>query len=110
MSATGILFTAEGAREVTLSGDVLVDEIRKPMTWQPIETAPKDGTHILLFDPEADYDSSWNDYEGRYLPRIAVAHWKPYPNGYGGWKGYYSGIDAIENPTHWMPLPEPPGA
>ncbi|WP_367079153.1 DUF551 domain-containing protein [Luteitalea sp.] len=69
------------------------------MTWQPIETAPKDGTPVLVYFPEIGVwevrwstdvfdDGFWcvsdNKFEDRPLR---------------GW---------IENPTHWMPLPAPP--
>ena len=63
--------------------------------WQPIETAPRDGTEILLFDADTDptiYVGGY-DYDGRY------------------W--FYSELLAQDvvgeaTPTHWMPLPEPP--
>jgi hypothetical protein len=64
--------------------------------WQPIETAPKDGTDVLITDGE--------DY--------AVAHFDTVRHepcwrdcGDMGWAGM---ID--EEPTHWMPLPPAPGA
>lgn len=63
------------------------------MTWQPIETAPKDGTHITVFSPHA-------------LP--CTVHWFD-----GGWHlsvnqcGEYSAY-VWGLPTHWMPLPPPP--
>ena len=63
------------------------------MEWQTIETAPKDGTNILLyvFSHEPDY-------------------------GVGYWNGDYWSMtvhadrlyDEFGSPTHWMPLPEPP--
>jgi hypothetical protein len=56
------------------------------MGWQPIETAPKDGTSVLLFD---------RDYG------IATAAY------FNGWQDSYSNF---EDATHWMPLPEPPSA
>ena len=58
--------------------------------WQPIETAPKDGTVIQLFDPDHFKESS-GQFMGNYDE---------------GW--YSEHYDWILNPTHWMPLPEPP--
>jgi hypothetical protein len=55
------------------------------MSWQPIETAPKDGTPILLW-------TYWEHY--------AVGAW----DGTGWYDGQYSWSDA----THWMPLPASP--
>ena len=77
--------------------------------WQPIETAPRDGTHILaiLVLPPSKVRSGYNSYiyevwwseyakkgksvlfEGQYF-----SGWQPWP------------FEA--NPTHWMPLPPPP--
>jgi hypothetical protein len=56
------------------------------MTWQPIETAPNDGTSVLLFLPDrwggvvtiADYDlDDWSDRGGSEL--ITATHWMPLP-------------------------------
>lgn len=62
------------------------------MNWQPIETAPKDGTNILVF--------GYGD--------MTVVHW----NIYGlYWNLSESGAYAENGewqPTHWMPLPPPP--
>jgi hypothetical protein len=60
--------------------------------WQPIETAPKDGSLIL----------SWDN------PYMIVVSWDTDPRDEGGqcWKINYSG-DWM-TPTHWMPLPAPP--
>lgn len=68
------------------------------MKWQPIETAPRDGTEILIYPCK---DSSWfsspHDRD--------VAHWDG--------RGWYLSIDDCVasyalSPTHWMPLEEPP--
>ena len=73
------------------------------MTWQPIETAPKDATEVLLL------------VEKDGVKHPLVAHWA-----YGGgedqpsfgpawfeWDGYgYRGIHG--KPTHWAPIPEKP--
>lgn len=58
--------------------------------WQPIETAPKDGTEVLI----------WVELHG--FMRRAVSH---YAGQYADW--VIPGIAGL-NPTHWMPLPEPP--
>jgi hypothetical protein len=77
--------------------------------WQPIETAPRDGTWLLLAGGECDYDES-SDNKGR----IVSAQWTTKRNSStakGHWQfawydgGYYG---EYENPTHWMPLPAPP--
>lgn len=70
--------------------------------WLPIETAPKDGTRILvnnifpwgyLTDEEPMGVASWNKtYTGKY-------HWIS--------NACCDGVSDF-NPTHWMPLPNPP--
>ena len=61
--------------------------------WQPIETAPKDGTFILTFCGGGE---AW-------CPTIS--RW----NG-DGWGDEHSTfhIQGLNYPTHWMPLPPPP--
>ena len=59
-------------------------------TWDPIETAPKDGTRILV------YREFERGYENR---RIGVDFFKE-----GNW--YKSRLWMP--PIYWMPLPTPP--
>ena len=66
------------------------------MSWQPIETAPTDGTHVLLFIPR---------YAMGRLPYVMVQGWNLAADR-RGWRAHYAG--GIVEPTHWMPLPEPP--
>lgn len=61
------------------------------MDWQPIETAPKDGTHILMFRPRAKQPIA----VGLFVP--GWHHPMAIPGRYG-W----------DDVTHWMPLPPPP--
>lgn len=64
--------------------------------WQPIETAPKDGTRVLL----------WNGQE------MFVAHWWNPSRSCPAWFFFFGSTSendgTVPNATHWMPLPEPP--
>lgn len=73
------------------------------MTWQPIETAPTDGTPVLLYYPSGAIEPRGK--EDGTDPILAVMSCeRP-----GLWEGYYSGIGpSWDAPTHWMPLPQPP--
>jgi hypothetical protein len=56
--------------------------------WQPIETAPKDGTPFLCIHPPMQAE---------------VAHWED------GLVRLNFDMSVTEiSATHWMPLPEPP--
>ncbi len=72
--------------------------------WQPIETAPKDGTTILLYRPSA---AAWAKVTvGKYKDDNFAKKAKPY------WEIWFK-IGGVResrewNPTHWMPLPVPP--
>lgn len=65
--------------------------INKSFDWQPIETAPKDGTEILLFSPNGIIQGFFNGQR---------------------WKQdiFYENSDDyfIFSPSHWMPLPDSP--
>ena len=73
--------------------------------WQPISTAPKDGTRILLYRP------------GSYPWAAVVAGEFDLQAHYGKPRPYWThdrermaGVQEARNkpPTHWMPLPAPP--
>jgi hypothetical protein len=74
-----------------------IEELEKAASkfqWQPIEAAPRDGTHILCYNPR--YGMILN----------------------GVWSGEAQNCFEMKDerleyikdfyPTHWMPLPEPP--
>ena len=60
--------------------------------WRPIETAPKDGTRMLVYRPSGRYNLTLVGVDLR-------------DNHYDGtW--WHSRQD--EQPTHWQPMPQPP--
>jgi hypothetical protein len=63
--------------------------------WQPIKTAPKDGTRILLFMPKTNFKI----YVGQYLRNEDRSE---------AW--YCGGFGTLSStkPSHWASLPEPP--
>jgi hypothetical protein len=69
--------------------------------WQPIETAPKDGRTILGYS-ESGQMLIWRWDTDRYAKKP-----KPY------WRAFsvfgVTGERSMQ-PTHWMPLPEPPNS
>lgn len=82
------------------------------MTWQPIETAPRDGTAILVMcdiwpgtkSGHAEECTGYNTYVAQWWSREGE-------EGQGAWMCYmdriYEPRCPIE-PTHWMKLPPPP--
>lgn len=86
------------------------------MTWQPIETAPKDEKEIILYRKNEDGSD-----------RVTTGYWMELEHGkYSGdcggpcrcpeyddppppfWWSNDGGFAEEFPPTHWMPLPEPP--
>lgn len=68
--------------------------------WQPIETAPRDYTHILIWDSDRAMVARWGYSD---LFDREPKEWI-----YGDCSGEYNDYQVIDSPTHWMPLPEPP--
>ena len=76
--------------------------------WQPIETAPKDGTWILVYAPPKEYI---RDTRQMYLATWESLYYncaKEWAYGQNGYEhAFRSGAYDV---THWMPLPKPPVA
>ena len=68
--------------------------------WQLIETAPKQKV-ILLFAVTSSDPENWKMDTGHWLDGFRG---EP---GYWIWEGRKLAAYEIQ-PTHWMPLPEPP--
>lgn len=64
------------------------------MKWETIKTAPKDGTRILALS------NGW----------VEVVAWRKMHDGFQNWGTDDESVycQGQYNPTHWMPLPEPP--
>lgn len=62
--------------------------------WQPIESAPKDGSSIL----------AWPCYSGNGVSQV---QWRDMKRTPGRWEHQWGRGVPVE-PTHWMPLPKPP--
>lgn len=73
---------------------------RESGVWLPIETAPKDGTSVLLFMAGGDGEDPNRT--------IAVGMWDKFDYCTMGW--LMEAGDGWLSPSHWMPLPTPPAA
>lgn len=62
------------------------------MFWSPMDTAPKDGTEVIVYDAGAVFVAHWRDSD----------EWNV-----DGWYDH-GGCFLSPSPTHWMPLPDPP--
>jgi hypothetical protein len=65
--------------------------------WRPIETAPRDGTEVLLYTTA--FNGEWIVVQGAYFSSP-----KQIDDGWETAFGFHG------EPTHWQPLPPPPGA
>ena len=75
--------------------------------WQPIETAPKDGTWVLLATNNPDPISGIPDLD-IWFPYVGLGRYiadTDYDD--RGWMRC-SEYSVNFEPTHWMPLPKPP--
>lgn len=79
-------------RECYIPEEVAEQAKRGFPTWYPIETAPKDGTFVLLTN-ERDF---------------SVAKYGMLRCGSPAWIVQGTCLEMTPEPTHWMPLPEPP--
>ncbi|VVE33864.1 DUF551 domain-containing protein [Pandoraea commovens] len=77
--------------------------------WHPIETAPRDGTDLLLTNRAVISVGHWlhqdayirehRDFDGRWIGQDES-------DGFDDWIDWSGGMNP--KPTHWMPLPAAP--
>lgn len=73
--------------------------------WQPIETAPKDGTTILAYC-QPRYTGTDEPMEFSY---VSVIRWMDkYKNSKCPWRHALN--NSAAEPIHWMPIPPAPSA
>ncbi len=64
--------------------------------WRDISSAPKDGTHIIVFRPNALQGD-------KYIPRVGVDRWTEISG-----RGVWGKSNTETQPTHWRELPAAP--
>ena len=83
-----------------------LEELQKESQWQPIETAPRDGTEIII-------TNGCDTCTGKYYPSV-VQNYAPFfaqsVDGELRNEGFDYKVEPVYfyEPTHWMPLPQPP--
>lgn len=87
---TNVTGYSETGPELARRNERAVHFTRAPQ-WQPIETAPKDGTEILAWDGQGQATISWSN-----------GCWSLV---YAGWRAEDGEFDGAIN---WQPLPAPP--
>lgn len=75
--------------------------LRDAQAWQPIETAPKDGTPVLIGGDRLLWAAGFNSTRARYIEH-EIEYWHIDDGKFGPWplRG--------PAPTHWRPLPPAP--
>lgn len=75
---------------------------KETFAWQPMETAPKDGSEVLIWDRGAIRVARFEPLGWSQATAIAFRWFIPLG------KGECSGGTFAVDPTRWMPLPDPP--
>ncbi len=91
---------AEAASYRPLTGSRIVAQLAAALDarqWQPIETAPKDGTELIVYGSTGHYGTNNANCIFACFHR-------------GQWRTLIKGHALKPAPTHWMPLPTPPEA
>lgn len=95
---------ARWAADLRAAAEVVRGASAQPQAagWRPIETAPRDGTRIMVSNGIGVWFAEWHQFASSGF-RFADP-----------WRSMMLNHDHIEHPhrykapTHWQPLPEPP--
>ena len=73
------------------------------MNWEPINTAPKDGSRVVVLWLGKVTIATWWDNDGFAdgTAKFGTAAWQEFPDG---------DFDTGGEVTHWLPLPTLPNA
>lgn len=66
--------------------------MKKARDWQPISTAPKDGTDVIVYRPH---------FDGAYIPMVGVDYWSRRLQ-------CWAKSRKDTPPVAWQAMPEPP--
>ena len=81
--------------EITeLRRDAALVKAERERAWQPIETAPRDGTLVILSGAGRVTAGAWYEWEGTEDVE-----------GGANWSDWYGGFTDEHPATQWMPLP-----
>ncbi len=78
----------------------MIDMVGPSNYWRSMDSAPLDGTSILLYN---GWQYQVCHYGFSSLWDIPPKEWI-----YGECEGEYNSYPYFNHPTHWMPLPAPP--
>lgn len=107
----GVVYAVHGTSSINYVECLLAEiadltaapEAAREDAWQPIETAPRDGTTVVVyFKGHGAMTVTWEDPYGDD-PEAAVWCVTDHKHGPYPVRGYHTGDD-----THWHPLPAPP--
>lgn len=109
----GMPMTAEAEAHARAICDQLIcATCHQPVGWQPIVTAPKDGTEVIV---GVDIATVWVTRGAWYrsaeeVKRIESLGWDADDVGWWSYKHSITQekLEGIYEPTHWLPMPEPP--
>jgi len=90
------------AWEINVGGSLDAEYIRADLVpqWQPIETAPRDGTDFMVWNGEVMTLSTWGK-----TAHVPIYGWLQI-----AWADPEDADLMYPQPTHWMPRPNPPPA
>jgi len=88
---------------------------RKTGEWQPIETAPRDGSQIVIYGKKLISTNNICGWHKDEYIEIVIGWWEgsEWNSGYcdegsADTEGYTFALMIALQPTHWTPLQEPP--